>query len=417
MSTNTIKVLTAISKEISRRFDVKADLINCTNRQYDKPHTAWGANSGSSIQVKKPQKLSASESVTIDIQDVEEQTATVAVTNDVHVALGFTASELTQDLLNPSNMKMFGDDYLESAIDNIIGKAQTNYFTYMKNKIYNSVGTAGTGPTTYQIITQARAKLNNGRAPRGDRYFILDPDNAALLNNAQSGLFHAGDRVAQNYKDGSVAPSNGFVFIESPDMGSHVNGAGASYAVDGASQTGSSILLKTGTGAIPKGTIITFGSGSTAPHSVDPVTGAAKSSLQQFVVTADYAGGAGSISISPSIVTSGALKTVDQSPADSAAVTIVGSASTSYTQGIALHRDAFIFATAELADIGVTYEVPIVTGGAGEGYSQGSGPAKGLYMKLYMDGDITNRRSVARLDMRYGYGDLLPEWATRIQGV
>jgi len=88
----------------------------------------------------------------------------------------------------------------------------------------------------------------------------------------------------------------------------------------------------------------------------------------------------------------------------------------SFGAGLAFHRDSFVFGTAMLADIGVKYEVPIITGGAGEGYSRGSGASQGVHMKLYMDGDITNRRSVARLDMRYGYAALLPEWSTIVAG-
>jgi len=305
MSTNDIKIVTAISKEISRRYDAKADLINSVNRQYDKPHTAWKANSGSSIEIKRPQKTKAVESASLEIQDLDETTATLNVNNDVHVGLGFTAAELTQDLLNPRNMKMFADDYLESAIDNIIATSQSNLHTFMKNNTFNTVGTPGTGPTSYQVITQARAKLNNERAPRGDRCFVLNPDDAALLNNAPSGLFRPGDAIGANYKDGALSASNGFAFKESPDIGNHLNGAGASYAVDGASQTGSTVLLKTGTGIITKGTKITFAD----VYAVDPISGNSRPNLASFTVTADKASGAGTVAIYPSIVTSGALKT------------------------------------------------------------------------------------------------------------
>jgi hypothetical protein len=308
---------------------------------------------------------------------------------------------------------MFGDDYLESAIDNLLAKMESNYFTYMMANIYQSVGTPGTGPTTLQPISEARAKLNAQRAPRRDRTVVLNPDDAALLNYGQTGLFHKGDAIAQNYKDGSLSASIGFVFKESPDMGSHTNGAGASYAVNGASQTGGDITVQTGTGIVTKGTIVTFA----GCYDVDPVSGATKANLKQFVVDTEYAGGSGDIAITPSIVTSGYAKNCSASPDDSGAMTIVGSASTAYGQNFALHRDSFVFGMAELKDIGVTYEVPIITGGAGEGYSRGSnGAQKGCFLKMYMDGDITNRRAVARLDARYGYVALNPEWSCRIQG-
>jgi hypothetical protein len=413
MADNTIKVLTAISKEIDRRFDVKADLLMAMNRQYDKPHTAFGSNSGSSIEIKKPQRLTGTASATLDVQDVVEQTATLNVNNDYHVGLAFTASELTQDLLNPNNLKMFADDYLDSAVDDIIAKIQTDASTFIHQNTYNSVGTPGTGPTSYQVVTQARAKLNNGRAPRSGRNFILSPDDAALLNNAQSGLFHAGDAIASNYKDGALSASNGFSFLETPDITSHTNGSDVTgCAVDGASQSGATLTVDGLSSAPTQGTIFTIAD----VYSVDPVSGQSTGNLQQFVVGADAT--TTSIPISPSIATSGAYKTVNAAPANDAAITFVGSASTAYPQGVAMHKDAFVCGTAELRDIGVKYEIPIITGGAGEGYSKGvmGGPQKGIYMKLYMDGDITNRRAVARLDVRYGFAALIPEWATRIQG-
>lgn len=412
MSTNTLKVLTAVSKEFSYRFDVKADLINSVNRQYDKPHTAFGSNSGSSIEVKLPQKLEAVESATLDIQDVIEQTGTLTVDNDIHVPLGFTASELTQDLLNPNNMKLFGDDYLDAAIDTILAKMSSRFYDFIKNRTYQSVGVPGTGPNSIAVITAARAKLNNQRAGRSDRSFILDPDDAGLLNAAESTLFRPGDAIGANFKDGALSPSHGFAFKETPDIGSHTNGAGANYATDGASQTGLNITVKTGTGAVTEGSNITFA----GCFDVDPVSRATKKNLKQFAVQAGAT--TTNIPVLPAIVTTGAYKTCSASPTDSGAMTIIGNASATFTQGIAMHRNAFIFGMAELEDIGVKYEVPITTGGAGEGYSRGGGmgPQKGCSFKMYMDGDITNRRAVARLDGRYGFLDFMASWATKIQG-
>lgn len=413
MSTNTLEVMTAISKEISRRFDVKADVLNSFNRQYDKPHTAYGSNSGSSIKVKLPQRLTGTASATLNIQNVVEKTTTITTNNDYHVGLGFTAAELTQDLLNPRNMKLFADDFLEAAIDDIIAYEQTQFATYMKSQVWNSVGTPGTGPTTLQVVTQARARLNNARAPRSNRVFLLDPDNAALLNNGQNAIFNPSAAISQNYEQGSLSPALGFMFKESPDMVAHTTGSeDGNYVVNGASQTGSSLAINTGTGTLTAGDIFTIAD----VYAVDPVSGTAKKYLQQFVVTSAYAGGAGSVSIAPSIDATGAYKTVSALPANGAAITVVGTASTQYGRGIAAHRDSFIYTTAELADIGVKYEIPIITGGAGDGYSRDGGPQKGIYMKLYMDGDITNRRAVARLDIRSGRGTLMPDWATAIQG-
>ncbi len=195
-------------------------------------------------------------------------------------------------------------------------------------------------------------------------------------------------------------------------MGNHTNGADVAGTVNGAGQTGATLTVANLSVAPTQGSIFT----AAGCYDVDPVSGAAKGNLKQFVV------GSGatttSLPITPSIDTSGPDKTCSASPDNSGAVAFVGSASTAYGQNFAIHRDAFVFGMAELEDIGVKYEIPIVTGGAGDGYSRGAGNGaqKGCFLKMYMDGDITNRRAVARLDARYGYVALNPDWACRIQG-
>lgn len=415
MSSNTIKVLTAISKEFSYRFDTKADFLNLFNRQYDEPKGAMGTARGSSIQVKTPQQLECVKQVALDVKDVVEQTTTLTVNLPYQVPLAFTQAQLTQDLLNPNNMKMFGDDYLDAAVDVMIANIQGDLSEYIKNNTGNTIGTPGTGPNSYQIVTQARAKLNNARAPKSGRFIVCNPDDAAILNNAQNGLFHSGKAIGKNYNMGGLAPSNDFVFVESPDVTSHLNGAGASYAVNGASQTGTSITVKTGTGAVTAGTKITFA----GCYEIDPLRKASLGTLKQWVVAADYTGGAGDITIKEGISTSGAYQNCSASPTDSGAMTILGTASKTISQNFAAHRDSYVVGFAKLRDIfgGKGFEIPIITGGAGTGYSQNQvGPQKGCFFKLTMDGDITNMRSVARLDALVGFAPLVPRWSTMIQG-
>jgi hypothetical protein len=66
-------------------------------------------------------------------------------------------------------------------------------------------------------------------------------------------------------------------------------------------------------------------------------------------VTADYAGGAGNIAISPSIVAAaGATQNVAASPTNGGAVTKAGGASVAYGISLGFHKDAFVFVTADL---------------------------------------------------------------------
>ena len=77
-----------------------------------------------------------------------------------------------------------------------------------------------------------------------------------------------------------------------------------------------------------------------------PETKVSTGVLQQFVI------GSGatttSFPISPAIVTSGATQNVSGSPADNAAITFAGTASTAVQTSLLFQKEAFAFATADL---------------------------------------------------------------------
>jgi len=124
--------------------------------------------------------------------------------------------------------------------------------------------------------------------------------------------------------------------------------------------------------------------------------------VQQFVVTADYAGGAGTVSIFPSIVASGALQTVNAVPADNAAITVYNTASDVTTTSLAFHKDAFTFATADLVvPQGVDFA-------AREVYD-------GVSIRVVRQYDVNNDAFPCRLDILYGYKAIRPQLACRIQ--
>jgi len=123
--------------------------------------------------------------------------------------------------------------------------------------------------------------------------------------------------------------------------------------------------------------------------------------LQQFVVTANYTGGGGTVSIYPAITASGAYQTVNAVPADNASISIYASASADVTQSLAFQKDAFTFATADLVmPKGVDFS-------AREVYD-------GISMRVVRQYDINNDAFPCRLDVLYGYKTIRPELACRI---
>jgi hypothetical protein len=123
--------------------------------------------------------------------------------------------------------------------------------------------------------------------------------------------------------------------------------------------------------------------------------------LQQFVVTADFAGGAGDIAVSPALISSGATQNVSALPADNAAITIAGTASTNYGQSLLFHPDAFAFATADLVmPSGVDFARREVL--------------DGVSMRVVRQYDINSDRFPTRIDVLYGFKTLRPQLACRL---
>ena len=192
----------------------------------------------------------------------------------------------------------------------------------------------------------------------------------------------------------------GFDFYENTLLGSQTTGTAASattYTVNGAGQTGSQVTVATGATTFKKGDIVTFA----GCYTVHPETKAVSASLQPFVVTADYAGGAGNLQISPSIVTSGGAQNVSASPTNGGAVTKVGGASAVYKPSLVYHKDAFTFATADLVmPQGVDFAAREVM--------------DGISMRIVRKYAISTDTLPCRIDVLYGYKTLRAQLAARI---
>lgn len=135
-----------------------------------------------------------------------------------------------------------------------------------------------------------------------------------------------------------------------------------------------------------------------------PILGVSNGKLRQFVVTADFTAGGttGSISIFPELQASSASQvgTVSALPANGAAVSLVGSASTGYRQELAFHKDAFTAAFAPL---------PILA--SCEGYTATVG---GFSVRVMTFGNGQSDTESTRIDVLYGFAAVRPDHAVRI---
>lgn len=393
---NSILTPTAVTREALRILHQKLTFVGNVNRQYDDSFAKNGAKIGDTLKIRLPNQYTVRTGKTLSTQDTTENSVSLTVGTQKGVDINFSSAELTLSLDD------FSDRILEPAMAVLAANIEADALNMYKD-VYNSVGTAGTVPADLLTYLTAKQKLDENLAPMDKNRTIHTLPNASVkLVDALKGLFQDSSAISEQYREGKMGRTAGFDFYQNTLLPTHTLGNKvSSVTVNGASQTGSTLNIGGVANAdtFKQGTVFTIA----GVYQVHPESKAAYSSLQQFVVTADatMTTTTGSISISPPMVATGALQNINATAASGAAITIVGSASTSYGQNLAFHKDAFAFATADLLmPKGVDFA-------AREVYD-------GVSMRIVRMYDITHDNFPCRLDVLYGYKTIRPQLACRI---
>jgi hypothetical protein len=266
----------------------------------------------------------------------------------------------------------------------------------MYRDVWNQVDNQ-TQPASFAKVLQGRKILVDNLAPLNGRTCNLNTQDNVDLVDALKGLFNDQGTISRQNREGYMGRTAGFDFMENTLWPQHVRAAGTGYLVNGANQTGSSLTVNTGTGPLKAGDVFVLPN----VFRVHPETKQATSVQQQFVVTADHAGGAGSLQIAPAIVTSGPLQNVSGSPASGAALSFSGAVSTAYGVSMAYQKGAFAFATADMVlPRGVDFAAREVF--------------DGVSMRIVRQYDINNDKFPCRLDVLYGFKTIRPQLACRL---
>ena len=322
----------------------------------------------------------------------QETELSLTLDTQKHVPLTFTAKEKLLELTE------YRERFLKPAMNSLGAIINADLLERMKNQTPNVVGTWGTVPNSRTTYRTAASTLDRFLAPGDNRSVHFSSDANDALAEANATLFHSRSEIEAEFDKNAVGMFAEMTFYKQQSISVHTNGAGAGYLVNGASQAGSGLIVDTGTGAIPKGSIIVIA----GVDSVHPLTGQTNGKPRQFRVTADYAGGAGTIQISPAIVANSATVrgNVTALPADNAAITVFGTASTSARQNLAFHRDAFAAAFAPL---------PVLA--SCEGYTAS---IDGISVRVMTFGDGKEDLEHTRVDVLYGETVVREDHAVRI---
>ena len=393
---NSILTPTAVTREALRILHQKLNFVGNIKRDYDDSFAKSGAKIGDSLKIRLPNQYTVRTGATLSAQDTSEISTTLQVATQKGVDLNFTSVDLTMSLDD------FSKRILDPAMSVLAANIEADALSMMLD-VYQSVNNIGSA-ITFGKLMSSRKVLNDALAPMDNNRSILlnTQDNVDLVDGLK-GLFQDSAAIKEQYREGSMGRTGGYDFYENTLIANQATGtcaAATGYTVNGAVTTNGStaVTLAAGANTFKKGDVITF----VGCNRVHPESKADTGVLQQFVVTADYAGGAGSLSFAPAIYTSGGRQNVVAAGiANGVAVAKIGGASAIYKPSLAFHKDAFAFATADLVmPQGVDFASRQVL--------------DGVSMRIVRQYDINNDKFPCRLDVLYGYKTIRPELACRI---
>ena len=383
---------------------------NLVYRGYEDEFDRNGYKIGDTVTVRRPAQFTVRRGETAQIQEVKEGKFPITVNILDGVDFKFSSTDLTLRI----------EDLAERVMKPALLQLSNNIDMEVW-KLYKSVpswaGTPGQTINSFADFGKGPERLDKMAVPQDERAGVMSASDYWAMLGSQTSLFMqspAGDAyrraklgmignvdtyMAQNVQTHVVgdAAGNGTPLV---------NGGNQGVTYESVKDTNTQNLIVDGFGnskTLKQGDVFTIAN----VFAVNPVTKATEDYLQQFVVMSDTvthaAGGDTTIPISPAIITSGAYQTVSAAPADNAAVTVLGTASTGYKQNMVFHKNAFALTMVPL-------ELPAgANGAARRSYN-------GLSVRVVPTWDGVNNTSFWRLDVLYGVKAIDTRLATRLSG-
>jgi len=409
---NTLATPTWVTKETARGFLNNIKFIANVNRTYDDQYVQAGAKVGNTVNARLPQRFTVTDGQALQLQNLFDQTVPITLTNQKNVAFGYSSAQATTEL------DMIRDRYVSPAAEALANAADVLAYLATYRDIYSSVGTPGITTTTTLQYLQAGVKLSDLAAPESGRVAVLDTLAMATIANTASTLFNPGAVISEAFKTGMFGRNVLGIaeWYQDQNRPAHTTGTftACTPTVNGANQTGSTLNTQAWASSattLKRGDVFTIA----GVNSVNPLSYISTGRLQQFVVTADTSDTTGNITalpISPPIITSGQLQTVDASPASGAAITVWSAnptsgvlATTVAPQSLVYHPDAFAFVMADL-----------VPPGAGARATTVRSKEFGVAIRMVEQYQIATDQNPSRLDILIGAATLQARLAVRVQG-
>lgn len=436
---NNLLTISDITNEGLMILENELVVADKVNREYDSRFGVDGAKIGYTINIRKPARFTVSGGPALSVQDFNETSVPVTLTNQAHVDTQF----ITSDLL--LSMDMFSKRVLKPKIAALAN--HVDYFTAqaIKNGTANIVGIAGTLPTTTAPWLAAGAVLDTEAVPRdGERYLIQDQTTNASMVGALQGLFNPQVQLGEQYKKGVIVKQTlGADWYMDQNVNYQTFAAKAGTPTLRSAIVSSALLT---TGWADKGTLGTQGWTASTPvlnigdtftiagvYMANPQNRAGTSQLRSFVVvppvgtpsngtfvpvtdvfgnvvggtyTSD-ASGYLQVTIAVCAISGGQFQNVGAAPGASAAMTLTNNTVGGVVgpQNMLFHRDSFTLVCADLP----------LPGGV-DMAARAADKSVGMSMRIVRQYTINNDALPTRIDILYGVSPLYRELSCRITG-
>lgn len=409
---NVFETTQYILDEVFIRFINYLNFSKVANRNLEADFRNLKYATGQTINYRLEERFLGGEGATATDEAVVQVVRPLTIDTQFHSMVSFNGMELTFDrardqpyldmMLKPRAKR------LANLVEQFI--CSSNF----QPAVYQTIGTPGVA-IDFQTVLNTDAYMTELGIPEdGNRYFANSPAVSAALSNDLYTVFNMTvNRGA--LMDGFIGHLAGFDFFKTNFLVRQIAGAGqaggspptgfklAGTVTNGPISSGNTIAL---TGLVASTTVFKAGDKvqfdtSAGVYMVNPLNYESLSQTAQFVVTADVTssgGGTATITVSPSIVVSGARQNISGAIPNGAQLLLAQS----HNESIAFHNQALVFAAPPITEL------------------KGGVEAVTTYSDLYkmamtytLGADIRNYVQLDRLDLICGVA-INPEFAVTV---
>jgi hypothetical protein len=253
---NNVITISMITREAIELFVNSNAFIKNIDRQFDDEFGRTGAKIGSQLRIRLPNDFIVTSGPGASVQDTAEQQTVLTMSTQQHVDVSFTQADLLLSLDD------FSERILLPMMNNLAGSVAATIMGNTEGAISNIQGnldalgniqTPNAG--TYLL---ARARLNDNSAPMPARKVINDPWTEARVVQSLTGLLNPSSAISEQYYEGVMYRALGFTWFMDQTVIKHVTGSFSAGTVNGANQSGPTLVTNATTGTLNAGDVITI---------------------------------------------------------------------------------------------------------------------------------------------------------------